>query len=408
MNPRRLPAALVLLVLTALPALGSWKFDFGSGDPAAGFRQIGAGERYDAEKGHGFDLVGEPQDEATFVTGDGGFYFSVKAPPGNYHVRVRLGDPDAASNTTIKAESRRLMVQARELAAGESATESFVVNVRTPEIEGTDRVRLKDREKPYLHWDGKLTLEFNGPHPAVDSIEIVPAFNALTVFLLGDSTVTDQPREPWNSWGQMLPVFFDDTVAVANHAESGESVRSSLGARRFEQVYRTLRPGDYVFMQFGHNDMKDKRPDAVETFRDNLREAVRKLRALKARPVLVTSMERKAGVRGLTLTSYPDAMRELAEAEELPLIDLHRTSLTLYGALGDRLDSAFQDGTHHNNYGSMLLASCVAEGIREELPQLAAHFRKDRARFDPADPFPADDFDYPPSPLKDLTRPDGD
>lgn len=403
------PTTLACLLLLVLPAPGgTWKFDFGTEDPAEGFEAAAAVDRFDPEAGHGFDLVGKPVDRGTFVTGEGGFYFSVTAPPGNYHVRVRLGDPDAASNTTIKAESRRLMVHGVELAAGESTTENFVVNIRTPEIKGGKPVRLKDREKPCLHWDDKLTLEFNGPRPAVDWIEITPEFNATTVFLLGDSTVTDQPHEPWNSWGQMLPVFFDDTVAVANHAESGESVRSSLGARRFEQVYRTLRPGDYVLMQFGHNDMKDKRPDAVETYRRNLHEAVDKIRALKAHPVLVTSMERKAGIRKLTLTSYPDAMRELAAAEEVPLIDLHRTSLELYRGLGDQLGAAFQDPTHHNNFGSMLLARCVAEGIRATLPELATHFRPELPAFDPAKPPLAESFDYPPSPLEDLTKPDGD
>jgi len=76
------------------------------------------------------------------------------------------------------------------------------------------------------------------------------------VYLLGDSTVCDQPLEPYASWGQMLPRFFRPGVAIANHAESGESLRGSRGARRLDKVLSVLRPGDYLFLQFGHNDMK--------------------------------------------------------------------------------------------------------------------------------------------------------
>src|SRR5690606_29250168 len=122
-------------------------------------------------------------------------------------------------------------------------------------------------EHGVLHWDDKLTLEFNGARPAVRTIEIAPSPEAVTVFLLGDSTVTDQPHEPWNSWGQMLTRFFQPGVAVANHAESGESLKGSLRARRVRKVLESISPGDYVFIQFGHNDMKDKAVDALEKYR---------------------------------------------------------------------------------------------------------------------------------------------
>ncbi len=386
----------------------SWKFDFGSDPAAEGWTRVRADERFSEEKGYGFDLSGSPSDRTSTVTSEGGFYFSVALPPGNYHVRVKTGDPEEASDTTIKAESRRLMLLGKTLDAGESGVSSFTVNVRTPSIGEKGRVKLKDREKPYLHWDGKLTLEFNGERPSIDALLIEPAPDATTVFLLGDSTVTDQPYEPWNSWGQMLPLFFDDEVAVANHAESGESVRSSLGAGRFQQVDHFLKPGDYVLIQFGHNDMKDKRPDALEIYRKNLTEAVATIRKKGGKPVLVTSMERKSGVKGDTLGGYPDAVREVAKETETPLIDLHQMSRTLYQGLGDRLGSAFQDGTHHNNYGSWLLARCVVEGIRGKLPELAEHLREDAGVLNPASPPAVEEFVYPSSPVTDLAKPDGD
>src|SRR6185369_11925258 len=187
------------------------------------------------------------------------FLFSVTLPEGNYHVSVTLCGAARESDTTIKAELRRLMLESAKTAKGKSTNRTFTVNTRTPTISGGGAVRLKERERTteIVNWDDKLTLEFNGPRPCLSALEIAPT-NVPTVFLLGDSTVCDQPREPWNSWGQMLPRFFKDDVVVANHAQSGESLRSSLSAKRLDKVLSTMKPGDYLFIQYGHNDMKER------------------------------------------------------------------------------------------------------------------------------------------------------
>ncbi len=395
----RAPLLLSLLAATATLQAGSgpWKFDFGSGPPARGFTAVKAGDRYDAAKGHGFDLAGSPADAAGHVTGRGGYYFSLAVPEGCYRVTVT---PAKGADLAVKAESRRLMLSRA------TGTESFTVHVRRPEFPG-GAVRLKDREKPYLHWDDKLTLEFNGPAPDLDRLEI-QAVDVPVVHLLGDSTVTDQPYEPWNSWGQMLPCFFGPEIAIANHAESGESTRSSLSAKRFEKVYRSLKKGDHVLLQFGHNDMKDQSPDALAIYRSNLVAIVKEVRKLGGNPVLLTSVERSGGVKKETLGGYPDAVRSVAAELDVPLIDLHAMSRVFYQALGDRLMLAFQDGTHHNNYGSYELAKCVVEGIRTKVPDLAKKLRPEVKPFDPAKPDPPEDFIYPASPVKDLTKPDGD
>jgi lysophospholipase L1-like esterase len=260
-----------------------------------------------------------------------------------------------------------------------------------------------------LHWDDKLTLEFNGARPCICAMEITKAPDAITVFLAGDSTVTDQPREPWNSWGQMLPRFFKAGVAVANHAESGESLPSFLGARRFEKVLGSMRPGDYLFIQFGHNDQKDKRPDAgpFTTYKTNLLRFVGEARKRGGIPVLVTPMERKAGVTQDTLGNFPAAGREVAKELNVPLIDLHAMSKTLYAALGTNLGKAFQDGTHHNNYGSYELAKCIVEGIKSNELGLAKFLVDDVTAFDPAHPDPIERFKVPASPLRTTDKPEG-
>ena len=390
------------------------KFDFGSANTSAGFVAVTPADVFTPEKGYGFDLGFTPKAEdrggnpvkGDFVTGEGGFYFSVVLPQGNYDVTVLLGDPAGKSYTTVKAESRRLMLENVVSAEKEQVSRKFTVNIRQPEYPG-GRVGLKDREKPYLHWDNKLTLEFNGPRPCVAAVEIAPAADATTVWLLGDSTVTDQPFEPWNSWGQMFTRFFKPGVAISNNAESGESLGSSLSARRVAKVEAEMKKGDYVFIQFGHNDMKSKNPDALQKYEENLGKLVREIQEKGGTPVLVTSMERKGGVEKDTLAGYPDAVKRVAEKEKAALIDLHAMSRELYVGLGKDLNAAFQDGTHHNNFGSYEIAKCVVEGIRKEKLPLAAMLAEDVKPFDPAKPDAVAEFKYAVSPLKDLTKPDG-
>jgi lysophospholipase L1-like esterase len=288
-----------------------------------------------------------------FCTSDKPFFFSVALPEGNYNVTVTLGDVKGESTTTVKAELRRLLLEKVQTEAGKFETRTFTVNIRTPKIASGGEVRLKDREKTseMLAWDEKLTLEFNNTRPCLCALEITRVEDAVAVYILGDSTVCDQPREPWNSWGQMLPRFFTSGVAVANHAESGESLRSSLGAQRLQKVLSTMTKGDYLFIQFGHNDMKERGEGvgAFTTYKADLKRFVAEARKHGGIPVLVTPMHRKSldssGKVTNTLGDYPEAARQVAKEEKVPLIDLHAMSKSLYEALGTQhVGKAFQDG----------------------------------------------------------------
>jgi lysophospholipase L1-like esterase len=362
------------------------------------------------EAGFGFDLG----TTVTNVTGGGvasggPFFFSVVLPEGNYRVTTVFGDKAEATTNYVKAEARRLIVEDLRTTKGQFAMRSFVVNIRTTNYPG-GAVRLKAPREvtaEKILWDDKLTLEFNGPRVVLRQLEIVPATNVTTVFIAGDSTVCDQPLETWNSWGQMLPRFFDDAVAVANYAESGESIRSSLGAHRFDKIWSVIKPGDYLLVQFGHNDMKDKATNALAVYKTNLKKIVAKTREHGATPVLVTSMERKAGVNGPTLMGYPDTVREVAREEKAALIDLNAVSVIFYRALGADIGKAFQDGTHHNNYGSYELARCVVEGIKADQLGLAKHLAGDVGVFDPSKPDDVNSFRMPESPMHDRVKPEG-
>ena len=385
-----------------------FKFDFAAGKAATDAIQISTTNLYSPETGYGFEPGATVAMENGSITSTNPFYFSVKLPEGNYRVTVTLGDKAVESTTTVKAELRRLMLEKIHTAPGKFEARQFIVNLRTPKIPGDGEVHLKGREKTneWRAWDEKMTLEFNGTRPGVQALEIEKA-DVATVFLLGDSTVCDQPAEPWNSWGQMLPRFFKPEIAVANHAESGESVANSLRARRFDKVFSLMKPGDYLFVQFGHNDMKDRATNAPAVYKSNLKKVVAETRTKGGTPVLVTSMERKNGVETSTLMDYPDTVREVAREENCALIDLNAMSRVFYKALGADLDKAFQDGTHHNNYGSYELAKCVVEGIKQDKLPLAKFIVADFKGFDPAHPDPVGAFQMPASPQYSEARPMG-
>src|SRR5262249_46301941 len=182
----------------------SFKFDFGPGKVASGYTQVSPTMIYSKETGFGFetnttivgvDRGGRSALQSGFCTSDRPFYFSVAVPEGNYKVTVTLGDAEGASTNTIKAELRRLMVENIVTPRGKFATRTVTVNVRTPQIPGDGQVRLKDREKTseFRAWDEKLTLEFNGARPCLCALAIERAEDLPTVYLLGDSTVCDQP-----------------------------------------------------------------------------------------------------------------------------------------------------------------------------------------------------------------------
>ena len=405
-----LAAALVAGLNAGAAETNSWKFSFGGSKPAARYQPVGPTNLYSPEAGFGFEPGAAVAARGPGCTSDRPFYFSVALPEGNYQVTVKFGGDEQGSTNTVKSELRRLMLEKIATAPGKFETRTFTVNVRRPRISDHDAVHLKPREKTseIWAWDEKLTLEFNGTQPSLCTLEIEQADSLPTVYLLGDSTVCDQPKEPWNSWGQMLPRFFSPGVAIANHAESGESLRSSLGAKRVEKVFSLLKPGDYVFVQFGHNDMKERGPDALPGYKSNLKKFVADTKSKGGIPVLVTSMERKSGVAHDTLDGYPAAVREVAKEEAVPLIDLHAMSRTLYNALGQQLDQAFQDGTHHNNYGSYELAKCVIEGIKANQLGLAKFIAEDFKGFDPSHPDSVETFEMPLSPGPVGARPLGD
>jgi len=228
-----------------------------------------------------------------------------------------------------------------------------------------------------------------------------------TIYIAGDSTSTDQPAEPFNSWGQMLTRFFKPEIAIANHGESGESLRLFMKENRLAKLMSAIRSGDYLLIQMGHNDQKEtgEGVGAFTTYKTDLKHFVAQAREHGATPILITSVSRLKyspdGALTNSLGDYPEAVRQVARELDAPLIDLNAMSKAFYKALGpENAPQAFaaKDATHHSDSGSYELAKCVVEAIRSgHLP--LARYLIDTPPFDPAHPDPPESFDIPAEPL---------
>lgn len=375
--------------------------------------------------GYGYDILPVPTKKSTEP-----FYFSVKVPDGNYTVKVELGAKKKAGNTTVRAEGRRLMVENVTTKKGEFANYEFVVNKRSPKINEKERVRLKQREKGYLSWDDKLTLEFNGDAPAIKSIHIERNDSCPTVYLCGNSTVVDQNNEPWASWGQMITRWFNADISVSNHAESGLTAGSFLAQKRLEKIMTTLKAGDYVICEFGHNDEKEKGPGtgAWYHYTRNLKIFIDNVRSKGATIVFCTPTQRRRFSDDNktiidTHGDFPAAMRTVAERENVPLIDLNDMTRDFFEALGYEdskralvhypantfpgQNEALADNTHFNPYGAYEVAKMVVMGIKELKLPLANDIRTDFTDFDPKHPDNWKTFKWAPAKNADIVKPDG-
>lgn len=369
--------------------------------------------------------------KAQNVKSNAPFTRNIEVPDGNYKVTVVLGSKKKAGNTVVRAENRRLMVDEVATKKGQFKTVEFVVNKRTPEIEKGKRVKVKDREKNYNTWDNAINLEFTGAAPAVKEVKIERDTTATTIFLCGNSTVVDQPYEPWASWGQMIPRWFGPEVAISNNAESGLTAGSFLGSYRLDKILTMMKKGDYVICEFGHNDQKEKMAGAGAwyNFSYNLKVFIDKVRAKGGNIIFVTPTQRRrfddATYSKILEThgDYPDAMRAVAKREGVPVIELHDMTRTFFETLGYEnskkalvhypantfpgQDKPLADNTHFNPYGAYEIAKMVVMGMKQLNLPIVKYLRSDWKDFNPAQPDDYNKFVWYNSVQQDVTKPDG-
>jgi lysophospholipase L1-like esterase len=364
------------------------KFDFSTGPTRPGYARVAPRDLYSEQAGYGYEPGAQiaTGDNGQTSTSDKPFMFSAKVPEGDYNVTVTFGDSAVATTTTVEAESSRLMLQRVEVPAGQVVERTFTTNVRTPSLgklplnaPGRDRVTLDQFDSGNaLDWDDKLTIRIVSPDAALRSIEITPAPSAPSVFLAGDLTVTDRDRGVDVSWGQELSVFFKSGISVSNQAQSGETLKSFANALRLDKILSRMKRGDYLFIQFAHNDSKKSWPqtyvDPQTTYKAYLEMYIAETQLRGATPVLVTPMDRADRTTGMpsnSLGDYAEAMRQVAADKQVALIDLYKMSEEFYRASGAYAPHILADGTHSTPYGGYEFAKCIVTGIKQNHLDLA-------------------------------------
>ncbi len=371
------------------------------------------------------DPIAEFRGSATQVSA----VVSQPAPEGMYEVTIAFGAADIASVTTVKAEARRLLALNVAVPQGQTVTRRFLVDVRRPEYAG-GRVSLKARESGNPTWDAQLSLEFLGATARAKVLSVRPApATTVRLFLAGDSTMTDQANEPYVGWGQAFPLFVGERAVVANHAESGRALRSFQAEHRLDKILAQLRKDDFVLIQFGHNDQKEKGEGvgAFTTYAQRLGAYIDAVQAKGGKPVLLTAVARRRfdaqGQVVESLGDFPEAVRRVAKERSLPLIDLNASSKQVYQALGVEKSKLallhypagtfpgqtepLRDDTHFSAYGAYEMARCVTEGIRQGVPALAAFLAPSVQPFDPSHPDDPALVAIPASPWVKADKPEG-
>ena len=379
-------------------AADSYKFDFGDGPVAAGYTQIKSNTKFDAAKGYGFesgtissvDRLWDDDLKTDFLTSKGDMIFSVVLPQGNYEVTFTFGDGENESETTVWAENRKLMFDRVTTAGGVFSTQRVSLRrMETKSIDGSVTMSIKDREKDYRTWDNKLTFIISGKAPAIAGLEIKPKTDVTTLWLCGNSTVVDQLTAPWAGWGQMSPGFFKSSLAVANYAESGLTASGFYSMKRLAKILAEVKKGDYVTVQFAHNDQKNATD--VANYETTLTKYANEIKAKGAIPLFVTSTARQGELDPKTsVGGLPEKMRALGKKLGVTVLDLNQHSINLQNALGNNKEKLYMytasDKTHFCEYGAYELARAILEEIKAKVPDLAKHLRDDHVAFDSKKP----------------------
>lgn len=375
-----------------LPEGDVYSFDFGPGAVADGYVKVDAGVSYTPEVKYGFTDISKVKgvDRGTSNALKSDFVipqdttFNVDLPNGNYTVSLIAGDSAGDTDIGIKVESMQ-KVQQTSKPAGQYLEMSFDIAMV----------------------DGQMNFVFSGTKPNINALVITkqperPANELPTVYLAGDSTVQtyDPYWKPQAGWGQMIQDFFSREVTFKNHAIGGRSSKSFIVEGRLDEVLRNIQPGDFFFIQFGHNDATISVPDRYASpadYKIYLKTYVEGTRQRGATPILVTPMGRRdynadAGKFNVSFPEYVAAMKEVASELKVDLVDLSSLSVAYYNSIGFEatravflhLDAgiygAFPNGsadnTHFQEYGAIQMARLLAKGI-EQLNIPLSHFVKE-------------------------------
>lgn len=365
------------------------RYDFGPGEVTPGYIAVSPDDRYDeevqSESSYGFvhpervygrDRSVTPNEDQKAGSNDHlhssfciplGTSFITDLPNGTYQIGITVGDEQAATHTVIKFGAGKLMLPPIETLPGQFLSKLFTVPVS----------------------ERKLQLHISGKAPRLNVVEITATPQALKMFIAGDSTVTDQKQggAPYAGWGQMLPALFKHDVCVDNYAVSGRSSKSFIDEGRLTVIAKQIKAGDFLLIQFGHNDEKNdpvRATDPFTTYKQYLSQYIEVARTHGATPILITPVSRRYfGTDGILTDTHGDyivAMKELATEQQVLLIDLAEQTKLLLELLGEEQSKSLfvwlypgeyinfpdgmEDNTHFQEQGALQVARLVAESIR--------------------------------------------
>jgi lysophospholipase L1-like esterase len=273
---------------------------------------------------------------------------------GNYNVTVELGSAQAASTSQVEAELSRIVVPATKLEAGAYSQQTFSVNVRAEDHD--------DYDAP-----GKeLNISINGAAPALHGLGYAAA-DIPTLFVVGDSTVCDATGSQ-RGWAQEFSQFLKPGLAVANYADSGDTAGTLYG--KFASRGAVLKEGDYLFIQFGHNDQKSQA--GIDSYKTNLMKFVADARSAKATPILFSPVARRAHLddrnKPTTLADpgfegLDQQARDLAAAEQVAFVDLTKLAIEYYATVNASTLFVSNDIAHFNVAGATAMSKLVAGAL---------------------------------------------
>lgn len=286
---------------------------------------------------------------------------------GNYRIKVSLTGCAEMETEVLLFLGRRHLAWKGTLQYGQRQMVEGIVNVSA----------IVPRGKTEMYPDTTVDIALIGKGAALSGVQIEPV-ECSVIYIGGDSTVTDQsadypyaPGASYSGWGQMLSAYLDSRIAVSNHAHSGLTTESFREEGHYAILYDRLKAGDYVLLQFAHNDQKLDHLKAEEGYRENLDRYISEIRKKGAYPILVTPIARNTwkGLDGSyndLLAEYAEAVKRLGAQRKVPVVDLHAASRAFVLIKG--LEAAKQwfypnDFTHSNDYGAYQAAGWVAQGL---------------------------------------------
>lgn len=229
---------------------------------------------------------------------------------------------------------------------------------------------------------------------AIVAMSFVAEKQPLTIFLAGDSTMADKRVNayPETGWGTRFRNFFDSSITIVNKAQNGRSTRTFIADGLWKSIYENIHPGDYVLIQFGHNDEVPTKASYTNEsdFKHNLILFITQAREKQGNPILITPVARRSfdstGAIKDTHTRYAQLIRETAATQHVPLIDLDKESMALLQSLGpERAKLLYNylapdenpnypqghiDDTHFNELGARKMAELVLADLRKISPEL--------------------------------------